>query len=253
MNQARCALEKVVSTPPSAVALEQTLSEDAIRQAVNDLNAICRSATLSFTLAVGEFVFKRFYAGDAERWRCRDPNKHDSLRRLARHPDLAMSAGTLYRSVAMYELAHRIRISEYRRISTTHLRLVLPLLPPQQERLLRDTEAGGWSVRRLEEEVAALVRRDPAQRTQRGGRKRHCRLQQAVRATQQCMVAFDEFATLEEGEDAPSVEAVREALAALRETFETAARLKRRLEQYLPNAQTSPPPAHDKVRVVGPR
>jgi hypothetical protein len=246
MNAERERATQAIVARPSHLLIERTsTADDAIERAVRDLNAICRAATLDFALAVGAFVIDRFYAGDLARWRSRDATKQDSLRRLARHPDLAMHPGCLYRSVAMYELGQRIGIPQCRRISTSHLRLVLPLLPPQQERLLRETEEAGWSVRRLEEEVRAVVQRDPAARTTRGGRKRHSRLTGAVQAIQKCGDALNEFLAADFDGEVPSSESARAALGALRAVRQACTRMERRLENYLPAARTTPPPAMD--------
>jgi hypothetical protein len=141
----------------------------------------------------------------------------------------------------MYELAQRIGLQHFRRISTSHLRLVLPLRAPEQERLVRAAEAEAWSVRRLEEEVRSLTRRDPATRTARGGRNRHSGLRVAVHAVQKCNGALREFLAAE-GDDEASPESTRRALEALREATQACARVERMLMRRLPGAETSPSP-----------
>jgi hypothetical protein len=140
----------------------------------------------------------------------------------------------------MYELAQRIGVADLRRISTSHLRLVLPLHAPEQERLVRAAEDGAWSVRRLEEEVRSLTRRSPATRTARGGRSRHSPLRVAVRAVQNCTGALREF--LAANDDEASPESTRCAVEALREATQVCARAERMLRPRLPGAETSPPP-----------
>jgi hypothetical protein len=227
------------------ISYAETLATDdeTIEKAVSDLNAICRSATLGFALAVGKFVIDRFYAGDLDRWRSRDPVRRNSLRKLARHPDLAMSAGSLYRSVAMYELAQRIGIRRCRRVSTSHLRLVLPLLPAEQERLMRETEEVGWSVRRLEEEVRLLTQREPRSRTARGGRRPHSTLSRAIRVVEDCARVLNEFLAAHDDGDAPSPEIGRAAIEALRAATEACTRVERRLAPNLVAGRSTPPPA----------
>ncbi|MGD0679019.1 MAG: hypothetical protein ABSC94_26745 [Polyangiaceae bacterium] len=233
---------------PIALAPEATEPDDGefsfetVEGAVRELNAICRTATLEFALAVGEFVITRFYGNDLAQWRSRDPAKHASLRKLSRHPDLAMSPGALYRSVAMYELSDRICVRQCRFLSTSHLRVVLPLLPEQQERLLRESESFGWSVRRLEEEVEALVVRDPSARTTRGGRKRRSKLKEVVQSLERCTTALNRYLTVD-ADDEPSPDTARAAMVAMREAQDICARIERRLACYQPLARTMPPPA----------
>ncbi len=228
-------------TIPAPAIVEASAIDELVERAVRELNAICRDSTLQFAFAIGEFLVQRFYSGNLDAWRSRDPTKSDSLRKLARHPDLAMSPGTLYRSVAMYELAQRLELRNYQRVSTTHFRLVLPLVPREQARLLRATEEAGWSVCRLEEEIAALVQQDPSVRSTRGGRKRASSLSKALRALRQCSHALATFLTDDSG-DLASVDLAQTTLDALRTLRDACARVDRRLAQHLPGARTLPPP-----------
>ncbi len=129
-------------------------SDQLTDRMVSEINALCKTATLQFALSVGDLVIQRLYLGDMDRWRSRDPTKKMSLRKIARHPSLAM----LYGCIAIYELCERLDIKTWRHISTSHMRLALPLKHEEQARLLRLAESDRWSVRRLEEEVAALTR-----------------------------------------------------------------------------------------------
>jgi hypothetical protein len=153
---------------PACVAVVS--NDDAMRHIVLRLNALCRMTTLQFTLAIGELVVNHLYGGDASQLRSRDRKHHVALRRVAAHPDLAMTASALYRSVAIFEVCDRIGVKNWSHVSTTHLRLVLPLPPEQQETLLRSTEVHRWSARELEQRVGALADSLPAH--DRGGRKR---------------------------------------------------------------------------------
>src|SRR5580704_6459476 len=172
---------------------ERAKLDDVVEQTVVRLNRICKMATLEFALTVGQIVIEHFYLGDLARWRDRDPQKDTSLRKLARHPMLPMSAAALYRSVAIYELCERLQIRTWRHISTGHMRLVLPLSAIEQERLLRAAEAGGWPVRRLDEEVAGIAHVESATRRDRGGRRRISGLQRAMKPVQMCVRAVDEL------------------------------------------------------------
>jgi hypothetical protein len=127
-------------------------ASDRIEHVVLKLNGICRAATYEFATAVGRLVIDEFYRGDPTKWRERGL-KSVSFRKLSRHPRLPMSPAALYRCVAIYELCQRIGIKEWRHVSTSHMRLVLPLGAVEQKRLLLHAEADRWSVRQLTEEI----------------------------------------------------------------------------------------------------
>lgn len=122
---------------PVAGGVPDKILEHVILQ----LSGLCRDAALNFALGVGRVVITSLYSGNLDHWRSRAPNKERSLRKLANHPDLPMSPGALYRSLAIYELCERLGIQAWKHISTTHLRLVLPIQRDEQASLLRAAEA----------------------------------------------------------------------------------------------------------------
>ncbi len=160
---------------PSLVPVEP---EDRVRRTVRQVNALCKDTTLRFALSVGQLVVKGLYDGDTRRLRSRGRKDQLALRRLAADPDLAMSASALYRSVAIFELCERVNVAHWKHVSTSHLRLVLPLRPSDQERFLRETEANRWKVRELEQRIAAVG--DDARVSARGGRPRRSGLRSVV-------------------------------------------------------------------------
>lgn len=160
-----------------------------VEHVVRQLNTICKTATFEFAVAVGKLIVDNFYSGDLEAWRRRGI-KNVSFRRLAKHPDLPMSASALYRSTAIYEVCQRVGGNQWKHLSTSHVRLVLPLAPGHQARLLQRAEANGWPVQRLRDEIGALP---PSALVNRGGRKRPPRLRKALRTLQ---AALDESNSL---------------------------------------------------------
>jgi hypothetical protein len=155
---------------------EPTVS--VVARVVAELNALSKMATLEFALSTGELVLRRLYDGDVTRFRSRKVKDARALRRVAAHPDLAMSPSMLYGCVGIYEVCQRLGIRRWKHVSTSHIRLVLPLAYESQGLLLRDAEAQRWSVKRLEQEVVAL-RQIPRRR---GGRPRHSPIVREVRA-----------------------------------------------------------------------
>ena len=145
-------------------------SEIVVEKIVFELNKLCRQKTLEFSLSVGALIIERLYRGELALWRRRG-RKCNSLRRLAEHPGLPMSAPSLYRCIAIYEMNERLGVRSWRHVSTGHLRLVLSLPHADQERLLRNVEADKWSVSRLRQALVAMER-DGRAAPPRGGRKR---------------------------------------------------------------------------------
>jgi hypothetical protein len=205
---------------------------------------ICKAATFDFAIAVGKLVVDTFYSGDLSRWRARDPHKDASLRKLITHRDLPMSGSALYRSLAIYEISERLQIRSWQHVSTSHIRLVLPLRSDEQGRLLKMSEANRWSVRRLDEEVVGLLRADPAARTSRGGRKRGSHLREAMRIIEQSIDAVEKAMLRDDNGDLtmdPSPDSTREAILLLR----SAAHAFSILERRLTNALALPPESAD--------
>jgi hypothetical protein len=76
-------------------------ADHLVERVVLELNTLGRAATFEFTLSVGALIINRLYGGHLQAWRSRGP-KCASFRRLAKHPSLPMSAGSLYRCVAIF-------------------------------------------------------------------------------------------------------------------------------------------------------
>jgi hypothetical protein len=210
-----------------------------IDRVVVQLNAICKSATFDFAIAVGRLIITSFYGGQLDVWRRRG-QKHASFRKLAKHPDLPMSPSALYRSVAIYELAERMGISRERRLSTSHLRLVLPLPSADQERLLRTADAEGWSVSRLRDEIAAQPR---AASSPRGGRKGRSPLRKTLHTLRGCLDDSDNLVGINESDADLSPESARSAAVLAARVRQACLKLETRLARCADGARTEPPPS----------
>jgi hypothetical protein len=200
--------------------------EDAVDAIVGELRTLARAATLELAVRVGRVVVERFYGGRVEVWRQRG-RRCPSFRKLAEHPDLPMSATALYRSVCIFEVFERLGgIATWKHVGASHVRAVLPLPPTDQERLLLDAEASGWSVRRLDEEAARLR----AVRSERRGRPRQPRVVKALRELERCMSALDDLEVTPVPE--PLAPELRRRLDALRRCCDA-------LERALPDRTSS--------------
>jgi hypothetical protein len=212
---------------PQRVAIAQP--DDAVRRTVLRLNALCKTTTLAFALAVGEIVVKNLYGGDVSLLHSRERKKHAALRHVAAEPSLAMSASALYRSIAIFEVCERIGARKWNHISTTHLRLVLSLPPEQQELLLRQTEANRWSARELEERVGAFAKSLPAH--DRGGRKRRSPLRVMVEGLREETEHVQGMLADEDCIADSSPDSARAAMYALHDMTNACARMMERLSR----------------------
>jgi hypothetical protein len=206
-------------------------AEDRVANTIRRLQGLCRRATLAFSLAVGKIVVEEVYCGEIARWRSRNPNKDISFRKLSRHPDLPMSPVALWRCVAIHELNERLGPTDWRHVSSSHLRAVLGCPDVLQAQLLRQAETGRWSVRELTSHVESELAASGHQRSSRPGRRTATPLDRSLRTLDACVrklvVAVDE---LESG-DGMSGECARSTLEIVARTQALCCSLHERLAQ----------------------
>ncbi len=149
---------------PAAVRPE--VVDTVVDEVVREINAIHGRASLDAALSIGRLIVDRFYHGDLSVWRSRK-NKEVSFRRLAAraNTDLCVSATSLYRAVALYDLDRRIGIANLK-LTMTQLRVVLGLPEERQVELLTAADNQKWSSDRIERE-AVKVRSTMGSRTGR--------------------------------------------------------------------------------------
>lgn len=130
-----------------------------IDHVVEELNRVQRETPFERALAIGALIVDRFYAGDLAVWRAR-AGKDLSFRRLVARAGrgLNLTAVSLYRAVALYELTQRLGISTWQHLSVSHVRSVLGLPDDLQRQLLAVAERARWTTKRLELETGALRR-----------------------------------------------------------------------------------------------
>ncbi len=124
---------------------------------VRELNEALRGSTMDLHLRMGQLIIDRLYGGDLSAWRAQGP-KEVSFETLAARTghDLLVSASSLYRAVALFELTERLAISKWKSLGVSHLRAVLGLADRDQRPLLAAAEKEKWTVERLEAEVSKL-------------------------------------------------------------------------------------------------
>lgn len=168
---------------------DDELTIDDLNHVVAQIGRLTRTASVEFALRVGALIIHHFYGGNVDKWRLRGP-KTTSFRRLAEHPGLPMSAGMLYRCVAIFELCERLDApSRWQNLGASHLRLVLQVKPEIQEGLLVAANSERWTVRALQQRVTEnnLARRG------RGGRRPQSRTAKFIGTISKCLVDHREL------------------------------------------------------------
>jgi hypothetical protein len=163
------------------------LSAERLDEVVTQINCICRSSGLEFALLVGSVIIHSVYAGDTEAWRSRGP-KANSFRRLAEHPDVALSAGTLCRCVAIFEICDRLgAASRWPRLGASHLRAVIGIPRDKQEYLLRKANDERWSSQTLRTQALRL-----STGPSRGGRRAQSELGKHLRRVDRWLQGYEQ-------------------------------------------------------------
>jgi hypothetical protein len=142
---------------PRPTRNEIALSDETIVDVVRELNSFHSKASLDTALGMGRIVVDRIYHGDLRSWRLHKA-KEVSFRRLAAHceTDLRVSASTLYRAVALYELAQRFGVKCLAGLNMARIRTVLGLPKDRQAELLAAAGEKQWSAERMEREASRI-------------------------------------------------------------------------------------------------
>ena len=133
-----------------------TVPDETISEVVASIRAAQAKHGFALIQDIGRLIVEKFYGGDIGVLRDRGP-KDASLRQLADHPDLPMSASGLYRAVATYDLIERQGgVAVWKHLGPSHVRAVLPVSDKDQRRLLGFAEKHSWTVKKLEEKVRKI-------------------------------------------------------------------------------------------------
>lgn len=152
-------------------------TDQRVRRAAIRINELVGGTSLQLALTIGRVVIEELYGGRLDSWRERGPKEH-TLRQLALDPLLKISASSLYRAIAMYELHLRLGSHPmWAALTTCHIRAVLGLPELEQRRLLDLALEDELSSLALEE-AAAEVRRHV--KGSRGGRPRKPRFARSI-------------------------------------------------------------------------
>lgn len=193
-----------------------TVNDDVVTEVIAGIRAAQAKHGFALSRDIGQLVVEKFYDGDITAFRKRGP-KDASLRKLAEHPDLPMSSTGLYNALATYELLERLPdVYASKQLTPTHVRAVLPLPPPEQEKLLKRAEKKGMTVRELEEEARKVKART---KKSAGGRPRLPRFVKTINALRKYVDSDDDlFGDLDAVEklDAEEAEALWKTVTGLK-------------------------------------
>ena len=211
---------------------------EQVDRVVGELNRICKTATFDFAIHVGKLIVDSFYHGDLDAWRYRG-SKDVSFRKIATHPDLPMSPSALYRSVAIYEVCARLGFRRWKHISTSHVRLVLPLRATDQLRLLQAAEHERWPVRALRGEIERSYNNPSTHRAGLGGRKRRSQLRRTMNSLAKCVDESDSLVGSTDDATDLSPETVRSFAEIIQRVQRACNTLEVRLPSLLPQRESS--------------
>jgi hypothetical protein len=141
---------------------------------VKELRELERTTGLQRTLNIGQLVFQRFFGGSIEAWRERRRGKHNSVRRLAAHPDCPLSRSALNQAIGVFVTIQRIpSVRTFGHIGASHIAAVSHLSVEAQHRWLEKAERHRWGVRELKEHMVAARRQSGERRGRPKSRAPH--------------------------------------------------------------------------------
>lgn len=133
--------------------MTQPAISDDIEVTVDALCELTRRRGIEFAVDIGRTILEGIYDGDITRLRARIKDC-PSLRALAAHPRIPLTATALHHAIHIYLLVRRLPAILDTDLTPTHLKLVLPLPEDTQADLLRRTVAAGWTT----DQLAAAIR-----------------------------------------------------------------------------------------------
>jgi hypothetical protein len=189
---------------------------EQIGAAAEHIMELHRTAGIDKAVAIGGYIFGRFYGGSIEEWQSREKNKNNSLDRIAAHPDCTLKKPTLHRYVRVY-VAVRAQpcVSELKHVTAKHIATVASLPPEGQLQWLHCVSAARWSVEQLQKQLTELRR---AAGDNRGRRSDPAvkRAKSALRtAVGRLKRAVNGVCELEMDDDDPDIQELYEAVQSL--------------------------------------
>ncbi len=138
---------------PRTELLPPPVDDKVIDDVVRRLNDLVRLRGIELAVEMGRLVVDSFFGGDLDAYHSRGA-RDASLRKLAKHPKLGVSASTVHRAIETYAVQERMGNPDWKNLGVTHIRAVLALADSDQERLLTQAEEKGWTAERVESEAS---------------------------------------------------------------------------------------------------
>jgi hypothetical protein len=145
---------------PAAAPAERAaprVDEPTLTALADEITTLARTHHLTFYFLGGKLVLERLFSGSVASWQQRGP-KHVALTRLVvKLDERGIDRTTLGRAVGTYlMLSRQGGFEDLKRLTFTHVRLLLPLSKARQDELVARVESEGLSVTQLKEVIAAL-------------------------------------------------------------------------------------------------
>jgi hypothetical protein len=141
-----------------------------VDELVDAVNEATRRHGLAWVRSLGRLLVDELFDGDLGQLRL-GARRDVSLRAVARHPRLQISASSLWYALAIYDQLHQLPTALGEALTVSHHRRLVPLRDPTvKARLAERAVQQGWSVRRLGEEVRHMRRQNAPGRERRVGR-----------------------------------------------------------------------------------
>ena len=133
-----------------------TIDQNLIDGAVQFLNRATHASATQLAVTVSEYVIDTFFAGDAALLSSKDPDKTASFRALCAHPQLQMSAATLFRLVRVGQQARLLPSDLSENLTQAQHRALLAVPDPRhKQHLARQAVQHHWTAEQLTNKIAA--------------------------------------------------------------------------------------------------
>lgn len=127
------------------------ICDDQIERVAVTIREYARSSTIQTLRTIGRIAVEGVFGGDIAKVSDRS-RRSPSMRRLARHPSLGISAAQLHQAIRIYVFLERHpEFMAMTRLTATHFRAVQPLPEAIGVELLRRAASEGWTTHRLEQ------------------------------------------------------------------------------------------------------
>ena len=132
------------------------IDKNLLDGAVDFINRAVHASSIQLAVARSEYVIDTFFAGDPRLLSSKDPDKTASFRALCDHPQLQMSAATLFRLVRVGQQARHLPSDLAENLTQAQHRALLAVPDPRhKQHLARQAVQHRWTAEQLTSQIAA--------------------------------------------------------------------------------------------------